>query len=591
MQKNAKKLSDTAAAGAMWLAMLCCAAVPATAEPAPDTDGEWWKSAVLYEIYPRSFQESDGDGVGDLNGINARLGYLEDLGIDAIWIAPMFPSPGVDFGYDISDYVGVDPRYGTLADMDRLIGAARQHHIRILLDMVLNHTSDQHPWFTAAAAARDSEKHDWYVWNDGIPGGGPQAHEGRLPPNNWVSLFGGSAWEWVPAVHQYYYHMFYRQQPDLNWRNPAVEKAMFASMRFWLDRGIAGFRLDAIPNLFEDPKLRNARELGGVNAQGDPNLDGSLTSNLPEVHGVIRRLRRMLGSYPDSRLLIGETYLPRTRDLDAWYGGARHDELQLAMDMLVGFHGDRDRLDAASFRQHIEEAQSQLHGSQPLFVFDNHDNVRAIDRYGDGVHDAQINRLLGSLLLTSRATPLLYYGEELGMRTITPVRREDVKDPIGITGWPRQKGRDGERTPMQWSPGAQAGFSTGSAAWLPVAQNHVTVNVATELEDPQSTLQWYRQLLRLRRDTPALTQGRMTMLNRDNPHVLTYVRSGTRVQAVMVALNFTAEPQILSIARGAAGPGRGSLRTLLTDAPALRGSRIAHSVTLPPFATWIAAID
>ncbi len=296
------------------------------------THEPWWQHAVIYEIYPRSFQDSDGDGVGDLRGIGQRLGYLERLGIDAIWIAPMYPSPQVDFGYDISDYQSIDPQYGTLADFDRLLAEARRHHIRVLLDMVLNHTSDRHPWFIEAARSRDSVYHDFYVWSDGKPD-----TEGRpVPPNNWVSLFGGSAWQHVPQVGQFYYHMFYPQQPDLNWRNPRVEEAMFAAIRFWLDRGVAGFRLDAITCLFEDPQLHDAPALGGTNAQGDPVLSDVYTNNLPEVHEVIRRMRALLGTYSDERVLIGETYLPTTAALDAWYGGVRHDELQLPMDTLIG---------------------------------------------------------------------------------------------------------------------------------------------------------------------------------------------------------------------------------------------------------------
>jgi alpha-glucosidase len=270
----------------------------------------WWKHAVVYEIYPRSYQDSTGDGIGDLNGITSRLDYLQKLGVDAIWIAPMYPSPQVDFGYDISNYESVDPQYGTLADMDRLIAEGQKHHVRILLDMVLNHTSDKHQWFIEASSSRTNPKHDWYVWNDGIPADSAGVtpyqkrfeHDGPngkvVPPNNWISGFGGSAWEWVPAVRQFYYHEFYKQQPDLNWRNPAVEKAMFGSMQFWLDRGIAGFRLDAIPSLFEDLQLRNNPELGGINAQGDPNVGNTYTDNLPEVHDVIRRMRAMIAKYP-----------------------------------------------------------------------------------------------------------------------------------------------------------------------------------------------------------------------------------------------------------------------------------------------------
>jgi alpha-glucosidase len=567
--------------------------------PAASAQDPWWKHAVVYEIYPRSYQDSNGDGVGDLNGITSRMGYLQSLGVDAIWIAPMYPSPQVDFGYDISNYEAVDPQYGTLADMDRLIAEGKKHHVRVILDMVLNHTSDKHQWFIDAASSRSNPKHDWYVWNDGIPADAPNVtayqkrfeHDGRVPPNNWVSGFGGSAWEWVPAVHQFYYHEFYKQQPDLNWRNPEVEKAMFASMQFWLDRGVAGFRLDAIPNLFEDPQLRNNKELGGTNAQGDPNVSDTYTNNLPEVHDVIRRMRAMIARYPGDRVLIGETYLPNTAELDTWYGGAAHNELQLPMDMLVGFHGDHDMLNASSFRQHIEEVETQVHGSQPLIVFDNHDNVRAINRYGDGVHDDQINKLLATLLFTTKATALMYYGEELGMTTTTPTRREDVKDPIGITGWPKEKGRDGERTPMQWTAGPQAGFSTNPHTWLPIPPSYKTVNVAVESRQLDSELDWFKQVIALRRDVPALHDGAMTMLDTANPDVLSYMRSSGSGAAVVVAMNCTGEPRTISLDLSGSGVHSSVVKTLAADASSLKAITTLTNITLPPYASWIASVQ
>ncbi len=560
----------------------------------------WWKHAVIYEIYPRSYQDSNGDGIGDLNGIAQRLPYLQNLGIDAIWIAPMYPSPQVDFGYDISNYEDVDPQYGTLADMTRLIAEAKQHNIRVCLDMVLNHTSDKHQWFIESASSRTNPKHNWYVWNDGIPASAPGvtayqkrfAHDGRVPPNNWISGFGGSAWEWVPAVHQFYYHKFYKQQPDLNWRNPAVEQAAFSAMRFWLDRGVAGFRLDAIPTLFEDTQLRNEPEDGGINAQGDPNRKTIYTDNLPEVHGVMRRMRAMVAKYPGDRVLIGETYLPNTAELNKWYGGAAKNELQLPMDMLVGFHGDHDKLDAAKFRAHIEEADTQLNGSQPLFVFDNHDNVRSIDRYGDGKHNEQISKLLASVLLTTRATALLYQGEEIGQPTTTPTRKEDVKDPIGITGWPKEKGRDGERTPMQWTPGPQAGFSSVPRTWLPIPASYKTINVQTELKEPDSQLEWYTRLIALRRSNPALHNGALHMLDTANTNVLSYVRvNGPGQPAVVVALNFTAAPQTISLDLSGTGIRGKQVKTLITDQPTLNTASSLQNITLPPFASWVASVQ
>jgi alpha-glucosidase len=555
----------------------------------PTIDNTWWKHAVIYEIYPRSFQDSNGDGVGDLNGITERLDYLQALGADAIWISPMYPSPQVDFGYDISDYENVDPQYGTLKDFDRLVAEAKKRNIRVVLDMVLNHTSDKHKWFVESASSRTNPKRDWYVWNDGKPG--PDGK--RLPPNNWVSLFGGSAWEWMPQTKSFYYHRFYKQQPDLNWRNPEVEKAMFGAMQFWLDRGVAGYRLDAIPSLFEDPQLRDEPELGGTNAQGDPNLSNVYTDNLPEVHGVIRRMRAMVGRYPDSkypgdRVLIGETYLPNTAELDKWYGGAKKDELQLPMDMIVGFS---NKLEANLFRQRISEVETEVHGSRPLLVFDNHDNIRSWERYGDGVHNVAIAKLIATMLLTTRATALMYYGEELGMTTSTPRRVEDVKDPIGKTGWPNEKGRDGERTPMQWDASApQAGFSTSATTWLPVASNYKTVNAETELKDPDSLLNWHKKLIALRRELPALRDGGMVMVDTTNSSVLSYVRTAPAgAHAVVVALNMTEKPQTIALDLSRAGISSRAVRTLLTDQIPLQGVPTT-SMTLPPFASWVGEV-
>ena len=545
----------------------------------------WWKHAVIYEIYPRSFQDSNGDGIGDLNGITQRLDYLEALGVDAIWVAPMYPSPQVDFGYDISDYQNVDPQYGSLADFERLLAEAGKRHIRVLLDMVLNHTSDQHPWFLEAARSRDSPRHGFYVWDNGKSGPAGE----RLPPNNWVSLFGGSAWRYLPAVDQFYYHMFYRQQPDLNWRNPQVEHAMFAAMRFWLDRGVAGFRLDAITTLFEDAKLRDEPALGGNNAQGDPNLSDLYTNNLPEAHGVIRRMRAMMDSYPGARVLIGETYVPKTADLDPWYGGALHNELQLPMDTLVGLGS---KLDASTFRQHLIEAATQIHHSQPLLVFDNHDNIRSWDRFGDGVHNEEIARIVAALLLTSRATALLYQGEEIGQRTATPARVEDVRDPIGITGWPKEKGRDGERTPMQWdTSNAQAGFSTNPRTWLPVPPNYRTVNVQAESADPDSLLNWHRRLIALRRSNSALRGGRTVMLDQTNVSVLTYARVAARGETILVSLNMSPQPQTITLKAQAAGLAGTRCRTLLSSPGAIADASASQPIVLPAFGAWVAALE
>ena len=550
---------------------------------APPED-PWWKHSVIYEIYLRSFQDSNGDGVGDLAGIAERLDYLESLGVDAIWITPHYPSPQVDFGYDISDYRAIDPRYGTLADFDRLIVASAKRGIRVVIDMVLNHSSDQHPWFIDARRARDSACHDFYVWSDGRT----DAAGRRLPPNNWVSLFGGSAWEYVPQLDQFYYHRYYPQQPDLNWRNPRVEREMSDVMRFWLDRGVAGFRLDAITALVEDGQLRDEPLLGGTNAQGDPILDHIYTDHLPETHEVIRRLRAMIDAYPGRRVLIGETVLQRTADLDAWYGGERANELHLPMDTVVGLG---NRLDAAIFRRHLMEAATELHDHQPLLVFDNHDNPRSWDRYGDGVHDAQIARIIATLLLTSRAAVLLYQGEEIGQRTAPPQRVEDVRDPMGVRGWPEDKGRDGERTPMQWdASNAQAGFSTNPRTWLPVPPGYEQLNVQSELADPDSLLNWHRHLISMRSSYAALRSGRMVMLDPDNADVLSYARVSSDGNVFVVALNMSARAQSLRLDLAAAGLADSRLKTLLSSPADIADADAAAAVSLPPYAVWVAAV-
>ena len=452
--------------------------------------------------------------------------------------------------------------------------------------MVLNHTSDQHPWFIDAARARDSACHDFYVWSDGRT----DAAGRRLPPNNWVSLFGGSAWEYVPQLDQFYYHRYYRQQPDLNWRNPRVEREMFDVMRFWLDRGVAGFRLDAITALVEDAQLRDEPLLGGTNAQGDPILDHIYTDqSARDPRGDPATARHDRQPIPGSRVLIGETVLQRTADLDAWYGGARANELHLPMDTVVGLG---NRLDAAIFRRHLMEAATELHDHQPLLVFDNHDNPRSWDRYGDGVHDAQIARIIATLLLTSRAAVLLYQGEEIGQRTATPQRVEDVRDPMGIRGWPEEKGRDGERTPMQWdASNAQAGFSTNPRTWLPVPPGYQQLNVQSELADPDSLLNWHRHLIAMRSSYAALRSGRMVMLDPDNADVLSYARVSPRRQRVRGVVEHVGARAVAAARSGGRRAGRQPRQDAVVESRRTSPMRMpAAAVSLPPYAAWVAAV-
>ena len=355
-----------------------------TSETAHDP---WWKHAVIYEIYPRSFQDSNGDGVGDINGITSRLDYLKDLGISAIWITPMYPSPLVDFGYDVADYTALDPLYGTLADFDHLLAEAKKRNVRVIMDLVPNHTSDQCSWFKESRSSRTNPKRDWYIWRDGK---GPGE-----PPNNWQSWFGHSAWQLDPATNQYYYHHFYTEQPDLNWRNPQVRKAMYDAMRFWLDRGAAGFRLDAVSRLFEDPNLHDDPILPGKNAYGDPNIQHKYTDNLPEIHEVLREMRRVVDAYPGNPVLISEADEPNIKELTKMYG-TKNDEVQLPMDFQIA---DVNKLSAPEFRRLLDEADHNAAHGQPEFFFSNHDQPRQWDRYGDGVHNDQIAKLMAALSL------------------------------------------------------------------------------------------------------------------------------------------------------------------------------------------------
>lgn len=532
--------------------------------PVPDEPHPWWQHAVFYEIYPRSFADSNNDGIGDLNGIASKLDYLKDLGVDAIWISPCFPSPQVDFGYDVSDYENIDPMYGTLADFDHLEGEANQRRIHIILDFVLNHTSDQHPWFLDSRSSRTSAHRDWYIWRDGKAPG--------QPPNNWLSTFGGSAWQYDRKTGQYYYHFFYPQQPDLNWRNPAVKDAMFDVTRFWYKRGVSGFRLDAVDTLFEDPNLHDNPILPGKNAYGDPIEENKYNDNLPEVHDVLRELRKVADGY--SAVLIGETWTDNITELNRYYG-AHNDELQLPMDFLFTMV---NKLSPADFRKRIAEVNSA--SGWPTFVISNHDIVRSYDRYGDGAHNDQIAKLMAGLYLTLRGTPIMYYGEEIGMKTTTPTRREDVKDPIGRRGWPKEKGRDGERTPMQWDDSVNAGFSQAKP-WLPVPPTYRTHNVSDELKDPNSVLSFYKKVLAVRHANEALLDGDYVALNENDQNVLSYLRL-YKNQAVLVALNMSGTEQKPTFDLGS--HGFSSAKALIaTDNSSANG----NTVTLEPYGVFI----
>jgi alpha-glucosidase len=493
---------------------------------------------------------------------------LKELGVDAIWITPCFPSPQVDFGYDVSDYENIDPMYGTLADFDVLASEAKKRGIRIVLDLVVNHTSDQHKWFLDSKSSRTSRYRDWYIWRDGKDG---------KPPNNWVSVFGGSAWKLDPVTNQYYYHMFYAEQPDLNWRNPAVKEAMFDVTRWWYKRGVAGFRLDAVDTLFEDPNLEdNPITDPGSNAFGDPFELNKNNTKLPEVHDVLRALRKVADE--NNAVLIGETWTADIAELNQYYGEG-NDELQLPMDFLFM---TVDKLSPAEFRKQIAAVDAA--SGWPTFVLSNHDRTRAYDRYGDGEHNDQIAKLMAALYLTLRGTPIMYYGEEIGMKTTPPERREDVKDPIGRTGWPQEKGRDGERTPMQWDNSANAGFTKGTP-WLPVPPTYLTHNVAQESKDPNSVLEFYKKLLKLRHANPALIDGSYKPINETDANVLSYVRVYKQC-GVVVALNMSNAPQKVSLELKR--DGFSTVKKLL----ATEKSRVAGDhVSLEPYGVFIGELS
>lgn len=523
------------------------------------TNYPWWKSAVFYQIYPRSFADANGDGIGDLPGVLSRLDYLTWLGIDAIWLSPHYPSPQFDCGYDVADYIKVNPEYGTLDDFRHLLDEAHRRKIRILCDLVLNHTSDQHSWFQESRSSRDNPKRDWYIWRDGRDGN---------PPNNWESTFGGSAWEFDSTTGQYYYHFFFKQQPDLNWRNPAVQDAVFAAVHFWLDMGVDGFRLDAPGTLFEVEDLRDSDvheallelyaqwqygESQTLRDQARQRLDRKFRfqEGQPELHRVLRDLRKLLNTYSE-HYMVGET-------ADIKYYGNGGDELHSVFDFDLL---DLERLSAGDVYQKLATRLPKLPaGAWEANTFSNHDVSRSRSHFGDGVHDAEWTRLVATLTLTLCGSPFIYNGEEIGMLdwpvtdagqfrdmlstwVYNTVRAQMGMDEAEALQVANQKGRDKCRTPMQWGPGPHGDFCpAGVTPWLPVHPNCAQgVNVQQQREDPASLLHFYRNLIALRKDSPALTHGDLILLDSTAPGCLAYLRRGEG-QTVLVALNLSNQPQ------------------------------------------------
>jgi len=552
------------------LPALCLLLFPTMLVPASERS-RWWQHAVFYEIYPRSFKDSNGDGIGDLNGITSKLDYVASLGVDAIWITPFYPSPQVDFGYDVSDFENIDPQFGTLADFDRLVAAAHKRHIRIVVDYVLNHTSDQHPFFVASRTSQTSPYRDWYIWRDG---------KNSAPPNNWSSSFGPTAWTLDPKTNQYYYHRFYAEQPDLNWHNPEVEKRMFQTVRFWLDRGVDGFRLDAVNYLFEDPHFRDNPVLPELRPGSTTEHLQQLKYNrdLPELHEVMMRLRTFTDHYDPNRVLIGEAYVPQWEVLMQYYG-PKNNELQLPFNFFLVMGKVRTSLDATAFRSVINDSEKALQGRWTTYVLSNHDIPRAFDRYGDGRNNDTIAKLLATMLLTLRGSPFLYYGEEIGMVTTEPKTIEEVRDPVGKRYWPANKGRDGERTPMQWDQTRHAGFTTGEP-WLKVPASASERNVAAAGKDPDSILNFYRSLIRLRRKSSALLDGDYVSVG-DDPHVFAYRRKSSR-QTMLVALNMSNEQKTFALNEGSVN-GSSAFRIVLSNISSRKAEVVTEQLQLAPF--------
>jgi alpha-glucosidase len=531
-----------------------------TQTQAADSSFAWWQRGVVYQIYPRSFQDSNGDGVGDLAGITARLDYLRWLGVDAIWLSPVNPSPMADFGYDVSDYTDIDPLFGSLADFDALLAETHRRGMKLIVDFVPNHTSEQHPWFLESRSSRNNAKRDWYIWRDAGPDGGP--------PNNWLSEFGGPAWTHDNASGQYYYHAYLPQQPDLNWRNPDVRAAMFDAMRFWLDRGVDGFRLDTIHHLFEDEALRD----NPPNPDFKPGMAPTLTFlrqrqvDLPEVQEVLAAMRRMTNSYPD-RVLIGEAYLPLA-NIMAYYGDC-HDEAKARVHLPFNFHLIGAPWRASFIADLIAQYESLLpQAAWPNWVLGNHDRARIASRVG-----AAQAPLATMLLLTLRGTPTLYYGDELGLTDVA-IPPERVQDPweLRVPGF--DFGRDPVRTPMPWDGQEGAGFTTGTP-WLPFNPDLATRNVEAQRNDSNSMLRLTRDLLALRHRIPALAVGAYGIVE-SRGDILVFERippDGQSEGRITVMLNFAGSTVYTAITRG---------RVMISSGGGRAGEIISNLVCLRP---------
>lgn len=507
----------------------------------------WWKTGPIYQIYPRSFLDTNSDGVGDLEGIRRKLDYLQDLGVRGIWLSPIYPSPLYDFGYDITNYHDIDPVFGSLETFKLLVREAEARGISLIMDMVLNHTSHLHPWFIESRSSRDNPKRDWYIWKDGRRG-----PFGKGYPNNWMAAFGGHAWTWDKPTEQYFLHLFTEEQPDLNWRNPEVQEAMLAEMQFWLDLGVKGFRLDVINYLVKDAQFRNNPYHFRMTYPRRHDLQHhQFDRNQPETYEIVHRIRSLMDLYAgasEDTMLVGEVYPDEgvhAPDLAATYIGNGKDLLHLAFDFSTIYTS----LTAADLHSVLQTWYGVLSpGAWPCHVLSNHDQSRAASRLCAGADNEAKKRVLAALLLTQRGTPFLYYGEEIGMEDGV-IARKDLQDPLGKKYYPFHPGRDRSRTPMQWTGDSAAGFTEGKP-WLPINRDFRKRNVEAQQRDPSSLLHWYRDLIKLRQEEPALLDGSIEFFETGlQENVLAYARRKAGSE-VLVVLNVSGQTRPNPIRRG-----------------------------------------
>ncbi|MBS3796494.1 alpha-glucosidase family protein [Pseudoalteromonas sp. BDTF-M6] len=534
---------------------------------------QWWKGAVIYQIYPRSFQDTNGDGIGDLRGIINRLDYINDLGVDAVWISPFFKSPMKDFGYDISDYRDIDPLFGNLADFDELIEEAHKRDIKIIIDQVLSHTSDQHPWFIESRESKDADLADWYVWAD--------AKEDGTQPNNWLSIFGGPAWQWEPRRGQYYLHNFLTEQPDLNFHNPDVRKAVLDNVEFWLKKGVDGFRLDAINFCYHDAQLRDNPAKPKEKRQGRGFSEDNpyafqyhyYNNTQPENLEFMRDIRALLDKYPGT-VALGEISSEDSLATMAEYT-AGGDKLHMgySFELLTNDYSSE------YIRTTVETLEARMLEGWPCWAFSNHDVERVASRWSaTGEVQPQQVKMLTAMLASLRGSVCMYQGEELGLGEAS-VAFEDLQDPYGITFWPNFKGRDGCRTPMPWQDGEQGGFSS-TKPWLPLSPAHLASNVATQQQDQDSMLNAYQEFMHWRRSQSVLLEGDITFIDSNEP-ILAFQREH-QGETLLCYFNLAAH----------------SAQITVETQPAKEFSELSHhtgslegsTLTLPGFGCWFAAL-